>query len=591
MSVKTTRAGNFGATVIPIQRTRHAERAKRSYVRLSDELRERVTRELVALKVTSRLDRAAYERASARTGASVSQLEKLVRAAVRNATAGGEARPDPRTGRTSKIEITSEVLLCHVNRDLTSAHMLAMASGLIPPCHRTSYRDAVLKVIDDNQLRGLRLGQRVMPEQWVYLDRRENPLMDVFTIDLFFPRVRTTLADGTTAVPVWLSVRERSRGLLLAWGLFHRTPRSDFDVEGDPASGPTTATVLALLGEAIRGWHRDGVFCGGLPRALRCDREALFLTEELRTLLMTLGIEVDPTNSYSSWENGAHERMHQVIRREALQGLPAYNEGPRTRSGKLRFAEATMPFDELAELLDRWALSYNFERANSAVGDLTPFDSWCERLEAGDTVTRASNRELAALSLATGQTATKQRDGVTPPGSPFTYSGPDLVGVRNGTVYALGRWINDDRHLEVFDPKSGAYVATLERTTDMSAATEGAILRKRARQRETVEATFAEAARRHGIANGPAPVRPTPAAQPEPAAPGDGNTADDQPPAGDEAALPVGRHAVPAGADDTVVPQESGEAAALPQPADTAPLPNPFAAQLAAAASHQTATP
>ncbi|SOC47219.1 Integrase core domain-containing protein [Blastococcus aggregatus] len=597
MSTTTTRRRDSGAKVIPLHRARHTAAPKRGYVRLSDEQRVRTTRELVALKVAGRLDAAAYAAISARTGASKRTLEGLLAAALRNAAAGGEPLPDPRTARTSKLDISDEVLLCHVGRDLTNAHMLAIAQGLIPPCHRTTYRDAVLKELSANELNGLRLGQRVLPQQWVYLDRRENPLMDQFTIDLFFPRVRTTLADGTTAVPVWVSVRERSRGLLLAWGLFHRTPRDDFDVEGDPASGPTAATVLALLGEAIRGWTRDGVFCGGLPRALRCDREALFLTEELRTLLMTLGIEVDPTNSYSSWENGAHERMHQVIRREALQGLPASNEGPRTRSGKLRFAEATMSFDELAARLDRWALSYNFERANPAVGGLTPFASWCERIDAGDTVERASNRELAALSLPTGKTATKQRNGITVPGGGLTYSGPALVGVRNGTVFALGTWVGDDRHLEIFDPTTGAYVATLERTSDMSGATEGAIMRTRARQRETVETILAEAARRHRIEHGATPARPTPADELTPADDADelgadcaaegGAAADDR-----HEAPAVGRHAVPANAAPDAPEEAVGQAESSPS-LSIAPQSSAsgvsFAARLAAAEAHQRA--
>ena len=36
--------------------------------------------------------------------------------------------------------------------------MLAMTEGLIPPCHRTSYCDAVLKVVSANVGNGLRLG-------------------------------------------------------------------------------------------------------------------------------------------------------------------------------------------------------------------------------------------------------------------------------------------------------------------------------------------------------------------------------------------------------------------------------------------------
>jgi hypothetical protein len=246
-----------------------------------------------------------------------------------------------------------------------------------------------------------------------------------------------------------------------------------------------------------------------------------------------------------------------------------------------------MPFDELADRLDRWALSYNFERANAAVGGLTPFDSWCERIDAGDTVTRASNRELAALSLPVGKTATKQKNGVTPPGSAFTYSGRALVGVRNGTTYALGQWINDDRHLEIFDPTTGAYIATLERTSDMSGHTEGAIVRARARERETVKTTLAEMARRHRIENGPTPARPAPAAEPEPTA-----AAADPAHSADDAAPLVGRHAVPvAAAVDAAATEDpadgTGTELAVAPPADPGVLPNPFAAQLAAAAARQ----
>ena len=89
----------------------------------------------------------------------------LPQADLRQSHTGVEPAPDPRKGRTSKIEITSEALLCHVGRNLTSAHMLAMTEGLIPPCHRTSYCDAVLKVVSANVVNGLRLGQRVLPEQ------------------------------------------------------------------------------------------------------------------------------------------------------------------------------------------------------------------------------------------------------------------------------------------------------------------------------------------------------------------------------------------------------------------------------------------
>jgi hypothetical protein len=126
------------------------------------------------------------------------------------------------------------------------------------------------------------------------------------------------------------------------------------------------------------------------------------------------------------------------------------------------------------------------------------------------------------------------------------------------------------------------YVATLERTSDMSAETEGAIKHARNRQRETVANILAEAQRRHRIVNGPTPPRPTPADEPTPAD-------DDRPVAAPETDTPpsVDTHATPqdptAAFDDAEHLEGPDGSADTDTPAYAVPLVNTFAARIAPA--------
>lgn len=570
-----------GAQILPFQRGKHAAPPKRSYVKLTDELRERIARALLVVADDKQVLAAAIQHWHQVTGASISQLEKLERSVRRNAAAGKGAVPDDRKAAASKIVITDDVLQCHIGRNIAAAHMRAMALGLIPPCHYTSYRDQLFTHTSRTVIDALRHGQRVLPSQWVYLDRSDdNTLLDQITTDVFFPGIRCTDAEGNAIIPVWVSIRERASGILLSWRMFGRTPRLDVEEDesearGDAASGPNTHDIIALIGEGIRGWQAPGgLKIGGIPRGLRCDREALFLTDDLRISMAALGIEVDPTNSYSSWENGKHERMHQVIRREALEHLLASNRGPQSRSGKRSFADITITLEELTELMDRWAVSYNLERISDGK---TALERWQQRVEQGGRIERASVKELAEMSLP-GGTAKKGKHGITLPGTKRNYISAKLTQFRNGTVFSIGIWPGDSQHIEIFDPTTGDHVDRLTLAKAKVPAVEAEVLAQRARDRGTVAFQYEEARRRLRVEEGGTPPRPRPAEDAADTEDPDGTAGpDSDPPAPDN----------PAGHADPADPTPPASAPADPATTDEPPTrtePTPDADSAAEAA-------
>jgi hypothetical protein len=508
---------NAGAEVIPISRTaaRHAGARRRAYVLVPEDTRVRVVTRLLALEIEAGgLKKADYSREADACGVSASAVEKWVRQARKAAAAGQAALPQPRAPRCSKVVVDDEILLALHGKSMMAGYLDCLARGLVD-VHYTTFRNAVINQVSPDILAGVQRGERALPQHWVYLERGDNPLMDMVTIDLFFPRVRCVDdATGEIVHPVWAAVRERASGILLTWHLFRGVVDGyELDSNGEPKIRAAASGILALLGEGFRGFERDGVFVGGVPTRLRCDREALFLTQDNRAALMALGIAVDPTNSYSSWENGAHERMHQVIRQEALAGLPSSTRGPVTRTGELVHAGSSIGFDELTGLLDRWAMSYNFERVNSAVG-MTPFEYWTERVAAGDVVEKAAPATLAALALPGEKTYKRGKHGITQPDGAFT---SHALMNHPRREFVLARWPNDIQRREAFDAATGEWVATVHRRDAAPAAEEAAILARRGKARRTVQSLQEEAKRRYAIAHGPTPARPEPPAPDDPA--------------------------------------------------------------------------
>ncbi|HTC69088.1 MAG TPA: Mu transposase C-terminal domain-containing protein [Acidothermaceae bacterium] len=397
--------------------------------------------------------------------------------------------PIPRSRRTT-ISLTTDDYQYFAGVSVSSAYYAMLADGRITPVHYSTLRRAYEAQVPLDIRSGLRRGEKVMPKDWSYPPGTQTALGKVYTLDLFFPGIRCADRNGQLLENVvWIAVRDAAVRLPLAWHLFDHAP--------------TSPEVTALVGQAIRGYFHDGVYCGGVPERVRCDNEGLLNAMPHREELMHLRIQIDPTNSYSSWENGGHERMHRAIREELLTALPGHTNGPKTKAKKLYVVPgvAPIPFEELAAMMDRWARSYAFERE---IDGATPFEQWRDRIEAGETVEKADTEGLAHLALEYGQVLLGKK-GVRVDGE--DYWNEELHGQPLRTLTAR-RWLSDRSTAEVFR-LDGTFVGSIPLRNAATGANVAASLKHRGGSLATVAASIREAERRRALLVGTYAVEPT----------------------------------------------------------------------------------
>ena len=161
--------------------------------------------------------------------------------------------------------------------------------------------------------------------------RRAHQPNDVWTID-FKGSFRT--ADGTRIYA--LTVRDLATRYVLV--VRHVRAQSE-------------AAVRAVLTDLFRRY--------GLPRALRADNGSPFARpgplglSQLSVWWLRLGLRVEFTRPACPQDNGAHEQMHRVLKRETAQPPAAT-----ARAQQQRFA--------------RWRRHYNQQRPHAALGQRVP---------------------------------------------------------------------------------------------------------------------------------------------------------------------------------------------------------------------------
>lgn len=491
-------------------------RKTRKKIHLDDDTRRRVTVELLTAADTNRdrIPSALLRQVSDRTGVSARILQYWVRDARNQRLKGLPALPQQRQQKTSKYQNLDRDEICELLLQcgsIQAAWEKAVVAGLIPQGHPNSFRQALYEQLGYDRVQGLLRGLPWLSRHWVYPKRHTDVgLTDLITIDLFFPRVRLSDVPENTwddieeehkKGAVYAGVRAAGTNVILAWKTYKKHP--------------TSRDIRALIGQAFLGWTIGGVFIGGVFSRLMCDREALFLTPELRAELGAFGCDVDPTNSYSSWENGGHERMHGVIRSEALIDVLASNDGVKGRDGKPALAEITMTFGELSSRMDRWSMSYNLERGQEALEGLTPVQAWVERVEAGEQPDVRKVSDLSRLALPLDTRVPKSKSGVwLGPnagyrGTPGHFIGSALMKIASKNV-DVRYWPNENR-AEAFDPTTGRWKGSLYRNDEnLPAEAEAEIHGRRAKTRRTVESLVAEARRREAVREGTGSPQPTP---------------------------------------------------------------------------------
>lgn len=450
---------------------------------------------------TGRLTKADYREQAERCDVVVRTVENWWAAHLRRQqeTAAGtgptvRAPHEPRElpGRRRKFTFDVEHYPYFAGVSIADAYYEMLADGVIPPMHYHTFRRTYRSQVPLTIQKGLAYGEKVMPEQWVYPPGPATALGKVYTTDVMYPRIQTAHqadldAGRLTPLPdvTFMVVRDAATTLPLAWCLFDHVP--------------TAREVTALVGQAVRGYTTDGVFCGGVPDRLRVDNGSNLVADELREHLFGIRTIVDPTNSYSSWENGGHERMHRIIRNEALADLPGHTDGPVTKAGSLYVVPGVdpVPFTVLAQRLDAWARSYAFERTQDQLGSRTPFEAWTERV-ATEPVTRASAEALAHLAMPVG-TSTINKRGVTVPfhGAGTTYFLPDLTTAPTRQVN-VRVWLTDPSTVELFLP-DGTYLGAAGLTSQVSHTDHVKALAQRSGSLKSVADSQREAARRRKL--------------------------------------------------------------------------------------------
>jgi hypothetical protein len=464
------------------------KRARKRYVTQPEHvIRQSVEALARVYDSAGRLTKADYQREADRLGVTSRTVENWWSTAVAKVQAA-----EPQVGRSgfepvpprrrTAVTFTAEHYPYFAGVSISNAYYEMIADDIFDrTVHYSTFRRAYTTQVPRDIRSGLRRGEKVMPNDWAYGPGPQTALGKVYTTDLFFPRIYT--CDDTTGELLgkvtFVVIRDTASRLPLSWHLFDHAPVS--------------AEITALVGEAVRGWTHDGVFCGGVPDKLRCDNEGLLEAAPHREQLMNLRIVIDPTNSYASWENGQHERMHRVIREEALADLPGHTDGPRTRSNELYLVPdvAPVPFSTLALRLDAWVRSYAFERE---IDGKTPFETWRERADAGEQIVHADAEGLAHLALLHGH-VTLGKKGVRILGE--DYWGPEL-GAQPTRDFVARRWLNDPTIVEVLT-NDGRYLGSIPARRNATGLAQSQEQQRRSGSLRTVAAAQREAQRRRAL--------------------------------------------------------------------------------------------
>ncbi len=214
---------------------------------------------------------------------------------------------------------------------------------------------------------------------------------------------------------------------------------------------PSSATVLAALGEAIRVDSERGPF-GGVPGTLRPDRGLEFAAEVVDRACGILTVRLSPTLPYHPHLKGKQERWYRTVIDGLLAEMPHFTGGPRDAARRLWGRD--LPLLTLAEFVaafDRFVRWYNCERPHEALDGQTPLERW---LEDATPLCLVPDDELRWTLLG------EEERGVHKSGIRFhrlNFTAPELNGLAGEKVGVRFR-PHDDTSIEVF--RAGTHLCT-----------------------------------------------------------------------------------------------------------------------------------
>ena len=230
--------------------------------------------------------------------------------------------------------------------------------------------------------------------------------------------------------------------------------------------------VLEALRDAILMDPNVGKPQGGKPVVLMYDNGLTFVADVVQQAAALLGFRTQPVPPYSPHRNGKVERCHQTICALALSEMPGWKHGPRDLRGGL-YSDRPVTEDVLIAEIDAAVRHYNFERAHSAIGGLTPWQCY----EADETALRVEDRSRLRFALRHRKLQTVQSSGVWKHGR--YYWSPELDN-RVGAAVIVAWLRKDERTVDVYSTE-GQFVCEAE---PLKTATRERVVEAHSRRRE-----------------------------------------------------------------------------------------------------------
>jgi len=251
---------------------------------------------------------------------------------------------------------------------------------------------------------------------------------------------------------------------------------------------PTAGDVVAAFRSGVLNDPGSISPIYGVPDEVHWDNGLEFLAHPITEVAVTMGALPRALAAYSPHLKGRVERWHRTLDEEFLATLPFWQGGPRAANNRLYGPkDCYLSYKLFCARLLEWIEYYNFKRPHSALGGLTPAQSWQADPA---TVREISADELRWMALPSKQCKVGQ-SGIHHAG--HKYVSPEVIALRDELV-EIRYMPHDERSVDVY--KDGAFVCTAKVAGEMSAEDQQRFLAERGRQHRAAVTARRAASRR-----------------------------------------------------------------------------------------------
>ena len=277
--------------------------------------------------------------------------------------AQAEETGSPEKPERRRFRITEEVIdvLADYQGNVKRAHErlveMAVVAGQKPGL--TTLHDAIARDLDPGFMAGLREG---IPAARGFDPCFQRPVVarnEVWEGDHKQAETVVMMPDGKPS-RAWVTwFEDRGTGYVMGWAV----------TAGSAHRGSVLAAVrMAVLREDPYGP------AGGLPRLVRFDGGADFLSKTVRRAFGLLGVPVHRVRS--ARHKGGIERLNRTSMTRFFADLPRYTKAPRLdHRRRLGDADPPLTFEAFVSLLGEWVHQHNTEHVIERT-KMTPLEAW-----------------------------------------------------------------------------------------------------------------------------------------------------------------------------------------------------------------------